>query len=51
MKTYNYRIIGTSIMCETEFTTIKAVKQHIIGFFGECKIEYWGKTSGIANVK
>ena len=51
MKTYSYRIVGTSIMEDTNFSKVKDVKKHILGFFGQCKIEYWGKTSGNATVK
>lgn len=51
MKTYSYRIIGTSIIEDTNLTTLKEVKEHIVNFFGNCKIEYWGKCSGELTVK
>ena len=46
MRVYSYRIIGTSIIEDTEITTLRELKNHILGFFGKCKIEYWGKKSG-----
>ncbi len=50
MKTYSYRIIGTSITEDTNLNTLREVKKHIKDFFGQCKFEYWGKTSGNAKV-
>lgn len=50
MKNYSYRIIGTSIIEDTNYTTLRELKSHILGFFGKCKIEYYGKTSGETNV-
>ena len=46
MKTYSFRIIGTSIIEDTEFTTLQSVKNHIRSFYGKTKFEYWGKHSG-----
>ena len=46
MKYYSYRIMGTSIIEDTNITTLRELKIHILDFFGKCKIEYWGKRSG-----
>ena len=50
MKTYSYRILGTSIIEDTKFTNLVKVREHILGFYGECKIEYWGRSSGTMKI-
>jgi hypothetical protein len=51
MKTYSYRIIGTSVVSDTHLTRLKDVRAVVYSYWGKCRIEYWGKTSGETNVK